>query len=129
MGQPMTTAEVTSFGTRTFKAPLDKTFEATANALKADGFEITVSKPEKGLIITNRRLIRAQGNGAGQAVAYTRQYRVAVRAKGDGTEVELAPSIFSGEADISGKPIWVIEGPEGERAVWTKLFASIQDLI
>ena len=130
----MTPGEVQASGTRTFDAPLAATFEATVGALQVLGYEIAVANPDKGVLKTQRKLLRSTGQGV--SVGYTtsinvvhvsRQYFLHLTAVGDArTQVVAEPKIFVGDDDISSGEIWALDGPQGERALWEKLFAEIQ---
>jgi hypothetical protein len=127
----MTPAEIQTNGTHTFSAPPEKVFQAAQSALKAEGYEIVTANEEKGLIKTNRKFVRADAVGnasSASAVEVTRQYILTITPdqKG-GTKVEATPKVFQGEADLSEKSVWVIEGEVGERALWKRLFKEIDD--
>jgi hypothetical protein len=125
-GVAMTPQIIHDAGTHKFHAPYAKVFAATETALTAEGFPIAASQPEKGMITTGQKLIGAVGGG-GVAVAQTRQYVVHVNPSGDGTVVVAEPRIFQGNAEVTDQPVWVIEGPEGERALWQRFFRDVQE--
>lgn len=106
-GALMTTEEVATYGTKELTAPPAKVFQAVVGALKAQGFAIAVEKPEKGLIKTNRRLIRSAAMGSAnyaQAVDYTRSYSAHIEALANGTtRLSLHPYVFAGEQDLLGR--------------------------
>jgi hypothetical protein len=129
-GAVMTPEEVAANGTHTFAASPKDTFAATAGALQTLGYMLTVVNEEKGIIKTDRKHLRAQavynGNSA-TAVGFSRQYYIRVQSTdGTNTTVVADPKVFIGERDISGDKVWALEGPEGERELWTRLFAEIQ---
>jgi len=128
-GSLMTTQEIDTYGSKDFSAPPHKVFEAVKAALRTQNFDIAMENPEKGLIKTNRRLIRAAAMGH-QAIDYTRAYiaRITPLPSG-GARVSLEPRVFAGEDDLSGKQIWVLEGDEGERLLWTRMFRDISDAL
>jgi hypothetical protein len=126
-GAAMTPVEIAMNGTRSFDAPPAKVFEAVQSALKLEGYEIAIAKPEKGIIKTNRKMVRADAYGQQSAVAVRRQYLITISADGNRTKVEAVPRVFSGEADVSDGSVWVLEGAAGERTLWNTLFKDIED--
>jgi hypothetical protein len=61
-------------------------------------------------------------------VDVTRQYYVDLKQGPDGQTMVIAqPRVYRGEADLSDQQVWVLEGPEGERTLWSKLFRDIGD--
>ena len=131
-GAELTKTEIDTSGTHTYAAPLAKVFSATQAALVADGYEIAVTNPEKGIIKTKRKYLSsaAQRTSSSTAVAQdiTRQYLLTLTAVDAGqTKVLAVPRVFQGDADVSEGSVWVIEGPQGERALWTRLFKGIDD--
>ena len=129
-GVMMTPQVIQQAGSQSFNAPYDKVFSATVNALKGEGFPIATAQPEKGMIKTGQKLIRSVargGNGSATAVDITRQYVVQVAKAGDGVMVSAEPRIFQGNAELSGQPIWDLDSPEGERALWQRLFRDIRE--
>lgn len=130
-GAYMTPQEIDANGRHTFSAPPAETFKATAGALQTLGYELTVANEEKGIIKTNRKELRAQAvatsNYTASAVSITRQYYVQLSSTdGATTTVVASPRVFVGERDVSGDQVWALEGPEGERELWRRLFAEIQ---
>jgi hypothetical protein len=131
-GALMTDTEIAAYGTKEFAAPMPKVFDATVGALKAQGYEIAVKDVEKGTIMTARKIIRSVAVGSqysATAVDITRQYTVRLHNKHGATEVVAYPRVFNGEADISARPVWELEGPVGERALWDGLFRQIAELL
>jgi hypothetical protein len=131
-GRPMTPAEVSSHGTASYDAPPAKVFAATQGALKSEGYEIALADANKGLIKTSRKLVRAEavgGAGYAQAVAATRQYVVSIHADGAKTVVVAEPRVFMGDRDLSSESVWDIEGPMGERTLWTQLFRDVREAL
>jgi hypothetical protein len=130
-GAQMTQQEIAGYGTRAFSAPPTKVFHAVVQALELEGYKVPVQNLEKGVIRTARKVLRVDavgGNGYAMAAEVTRQYYVDLRAGDNGSTVVIAaPRVYRGEADLSDQDVWVIEGPEGERALWTKLFRDIGD--
>jgi hypothetical protein len=126
----MTPAEVSSHGTATYEAAPAKVFAATQGALKSEGYEIAVADEKKGLIKTNRKLVRAHavgGPGYAEAVEATRQYVVSIHADGAKTVVVAEPRVYIGDRDLSDESVWDIEGPMGERKLWTQLFRDVRE--
>ncbi len=128
-GATLTPGEIAESGTHTFSASGKATFEAMLNALAAEGYEVAVSDEAKGIIVTKRKLVgqRAHAQAAGgsaQAVgfAYSRSYEIQLAAQGDTTQVTAKPRVFENEIDISDKPVWMLDGAAGERALWKQLF-------
>ncbi len=129
-GAMMTPQLIEQSGTQTFHAPYEKVFGATVSALKSEGYPIASAEPEKGFIKTGQKLIRSVavgGNGSAVAVDITRQYVVHVGQAGDGIGVSAEPRIFQGNAELSGGAIWDLDSPEGEKALWMRLFRDIKE--
>ncbi|MCY0985697.1 hypothetical protein OV203_01045 [Nannocystis sp. ILAH1] len=126
----ITPEEVQTHGTYTFTAPPAEVFAATLGALKTLGYPIAVTNEEKGIIKTERKFIRAMavgGNYSAQAIDFTRQYYLRLESSdGASTSVTADPKVYMGERDVSGDKVWVLEGPEGERELWKRLFTEIQ---
>jgi hypothetical protein len=131
-GAMMTPTVIEQAGTQAFKAPYEKVFTATVNALKGEGFPIAMAEPEKGLIKTGQKIIRSVavgGNHTAVAVDVTRQYVIHVGKAGDGIVVSAEPRIFQGNAELTDQPIWDLDSPQGERALWKRLFRDIQEAL
>jgi hypothetical protein len=111
--------EIDSFATRDFPGGYGNVFAAVKHALKSDGYDIIESRVERGILLTNRRSMGA---------AYRRQYDVSVTRAGANTRVRLTPRIFADNKKL-GSDSWVLEGPEGERALWDRLFAAVQQTL
>jgi hypothetical protein len=136
MGAPMTPQVIQESGTHSFNAPYAKVFAATEGALKSEGYPIAISQPDKGLIKTGQKIIKAVARGYGssssyraEAVGIARQYVVHVSRSGATTVVSAEPRIFQGNADLSDKPVWDLDSPQGERALWEGLFRDIQEVL
>ena len=131
-GQPLTPAEVQTHGTMTFDAPVPKVFTAMQGALKSEGYQIAIADPNKGLIKTDRKLVRAQAVGnqyVAQAVEATRQYVVTLKGEGAHTTVVAEPRVFMGDRDLSSETVWDLEGPMGERKLWSQLFRDVKEAL
>lgn len=129
-GAMMTPGEIATNGTHSFAFPPAEVFAATVGALRTQGYVVTVANEEKGIIKTDRKPLRAQaigGGGVAVAVEVTRQYYVRIESTDPGnTTVVADPKVFIGERDVTGDKVWRLEGPEGERELWRRLFAEIQ---
>jgi hypothetical protein len=131
-GAMMTPQIVQTSGTHTFNAPFEKVFQATQAALASEGFPIAIAKPETGFIKTGQKLIRSEaigGGGAAMATDITRQYILTVHQAGASTSVSAEPRIFQGNAELTGQAIWDLDSPQGEKALWTRLFRDIQEAL
>jgi hypothetical protein len=131
-GRPLTPTEVAQNGTASFAAPHARVFAAAQGALKSEGYEIAIADAGKGLIKTNRKLVRAQAYGNGytaQAIEVTRQYVLTLRDEGGRTVVVAEPRVFMGDRDLSDGSVWDIEGPMGERKLWSQLFRDMREAL
>lgn len=138
-GMAMTPQIVQTAGTHAFSGPYDRVFAAVASALQSEGFPIATSNSAEGMIKTGQKLIRAEavstadyrgtGYGTMTTAEITRQYVIRVRASGTTTVVTAEPRIFEGNAELSGQPIWDLDGPEGERNLWQRLFRDISEAL
>lgn len=129
-GAMLTQQEISAYGSKTVAKPLPDTFKATVGALKVMGYSIAVEDADKGLIKTERKVIRAQAVGNAHAVMATnvaRQYSLKLAESEPGkTAITATPRVFVGERDVSDDKVWVLEGPEGERQLWGALFKEIE---
>lgn len=132
-GRPMTPNEVADHGTARVAAPVGKVFAAAQGALKSEGYQVAIADPAKGLIKTNRKLVRVVGyrtsSYSAQAMEITRQYVVTLRADGPGTIIVAEPRVFQGDRDLSDNPVWDLEGPMGERKLWSQFFRDLQEAL
>jgi len=131
-GAMMTPQVIERAGTQGYKASYEKVFAGTVSALKAEGFPIASADPATGFIKTGQKVIRSVamgGNGSAVAVDITRQYVVHIRKVPEGIVVSAEPRIFQGNAELSSQPIWDLDGPEGEGALWIRLFRDIREAI
>jgi len=83
------------------------------------------SSPEKGLIVTGRKLVRVQPNiWIGGATTYTRQFVVRLFTDADTNDVVVSalPKVFENDADISERPVWDLRG---ERQLWAQFFQQV----
>jgi hypothetical protein len=129
-GRPMTPNEVAEHGTLRVNAPADRVFTAAQGALKSEGYQVAVADPSKGLIKTNRKMVRvvAQGGSySAQAIEITRQYVVTLRSDGAATVVTAEPRVFQGDRDLSDEAVWDLEGPMGERKLWSQFFRDLKE--
>lgn len=131
-GAMLTQQEIDANGTHTFNAPAEKVMKAAADALKSDGYEIAVVNPEKGLIKTGRKGLGTQVSGgqySASAVTYSRQMSLTIKPAGDGngTTVTARPRVYANDNDLSEGAVWALEGPQGERAIWSRLFREIEE--
>jgi hypothetical protein len=129
-GANLTQQELTTYGTKTLAKPLPDTFKATIGALKVMGYQIAVEDAAKGIIKTERKVIRANAIGNSTSASATniyRQYSLKLGESEPGkTAVTATPYVFIGERNVSEDKVWVIEGPEGERQLWSSLFKEIE---
>jgi hypothetical protein len=118
--------EIDAHGVVVLRASPEKVFKASAEALKALGYELEIERPEKGLLVTKRRSIAVDAPAAATEHAYFRQYTIEIRGGGGGTvRVRATPALFEDEKDVSDKRPWDLESPLGERELWKQLFAKI----
>lgn len=129
-GGPPTPAEQQSFGTRTFAAPYDVTFEATRDALTRLGYSLDFASTAQGRITTSRKELGAQaeiGLGGARASTRGRSYDLHISPVDPRhTRVTAIPHIYTDERDVSRERVWTRDGPEGEYALWRALFAKIE---
>lgn len=130
-GAMMTRTEIDQYGTHVYDAPAAKVFPAVVQALKSEGYEVPIQNPDKGTLRTDRKVIRTVAVVSGSSAAmvdYKRQYDFVIHETDGGkTQVVAIPHLFSGDTDISDQAIWALDGPQGERAIWTQMFKDIGD--
>lgn len=119
-----------TFGSRTYAAPYQATFEAARDALPTFGYTLSLSDPAAGRIVTGRLPIGVRlelGLWGRDATPLYRQYELrVVRVDPGHTQVIAVPHMYAGERDISPNREWTLDGPEGEREKWRMLFTGIE---
>jgi len=129
MGSAMHPEEIQQFGTHVVHAPKEKVFKAVTGTLQSIGFNIAVESQEKGIIKTDRKLIRAGYNGD-EGVGYYRRYDIRISELDSGkVQIIATPRVYAGDRDLSEGNVWVLDGPEGERQLWKTLFKDVDDLL
>lgn len=127
---PLTTSEQQSFGTRTFAAPYDVTFQAARDALPRLGYTLQFVDPAHGRITTSRLPIGARaevGFGGASTTVVSRSYDLRISpVDPHHTRVVAIPHKYAGERDISHQREWRRDGSQGEYANWRELFAAIE---
>jgi hypothetical protein len=128
-GSNMTPATVTARGSHVFDGDRSKVYTATIGALRTLGYDIAFTDETSGVIKTTPRDVRTQAYAnAYQAVSvtYTRSYVIKLDPKdASSTRVEATPRLFENGADISQRPVWALDSPQGEYALWDQLFREI----
>jgi len=114
--QVLTQGEVGRSGAREFSEPKATMFAICVGALTAEGYEITP-------VATKPLPVRTPGP------VTSRAYRVTVTPDGQGSRVVAQPILFAGTRDVSNSDVWVLDGPEGERAQWSDLFAVMNSAL
>ena len=56
---------------------------------------------------------------------YQRSYSVTFSDVDGGTRVRIAPHMWLDTQDVSATPVWNMEGPTGEFALWEGIFREI----
>jgi hypothetical protein len=129
----LTPQEIQAHGVVVVRASPERVFKASLAALQALGYEIAEESPEKGLIVTKRRSVPSLAEGSAESATvheYFRQYTIEIRGAGGGTSrVKVTPAIFDGGDDVSGRKVWDLESPVGERELWKQLFAKIEQML
>lgn len=131
-GRALTPNDISSYGTARFDAPTPKVFQAVQEALKSEGYEVATADLSKGLIKTNRKLVRAVAVGneySAQATEVTRQYVIKLQAEGAETVVVAEPRVFQGDLELSAREVWDLDSPMGERALWQQLFRDTKEAL
>lgn len=128
VGKVMTPQEIEQYGTKLFPAPKAKVFKAAIAALKSQGYTIAIEDEEKGIIKTAPKVMGQVVSKYSTASNY-RKYFLSITEEGGQTKVVATPKVGTGERDRSDDPAWVLEGPAGERVLWTKLFQEITELM
>jgi hypothetical protein len=126
-GAQMTRQEVLTFGTRHYRPPASEVYKAALGALRALGYEIASEAPDRGIIVTGRKVVNAAPGGYGQVIVHARQFMVRLYTDDQARDVVVSavPKVFEGDFDISEKPVWNLDG---EREIWRQLFAQM-DLV
>jgi hypothetical protein len=114
-------AEVRKYGSHNFTSSKKEVTEAAASAVKALGYEIAAVDASRGLVVTNRKIIQAVGNGYNAATFQYQQLTVKVKGEGDGSTATVVPAYFVGEKDMSEKGFNISE----LRKTWSDVFKKI----
>jgi hypothetical protein len=118
-GVTMPADEVAKHGTKIFEAPMPKVYDAVATALESQGWKIPEKHPETGFLRTSRR---AADDGL------KRRYEIELKPRLDGsTRVIVRPHLYRDGGDVSDQEVWVLDGNDGERVLWRRLFRGIRD--
>lgn len=135
-GGAMTTMEVATYGTTVIEGTPEQVYQATIAALRAEGYQIATERPDRGLIITDRRDIRtdaqyATGGSYATTSVYTRQYTMELTTESEGhVRVVATPSLYQNGIDISSRSVWDLSDDLGsEHTLWNSLFARIRQLL
>ncbi len=134
---PMSSELVDREGLRVLPASRSSVFAATAGALRVLGYSIafadqasTVLKTEPMSTLT---IASFSGSLEGQhdyrasarTNAYARSYSITFFDAPSGTLVRAAPRMYINGQDVSASPVWQLDGADGERAQWERLFREI----
>ncbi|WNG47602.1 hypothetical protein F0U60_28370 [Archangium minus] len=129
-GSTLSDKEVADYGTMSFNAPRDRVMAAAVATLTSMGFVGAVVDLEKGLIQTDRKIIRVDGVQTAQdqvvSLTYSRQYVLRFTENGDTTVVSAKPRLYENDVEISDKPIWSIQG---EQQLWKQLFTDMDTVL
>jgi hypothetical protein len=112
--------------TRSFDAPREQTFRATATALETFGYKVTLADPERGVLKTAPKLHRFQrltSSENGDFVPLSHAFVIAVREQAPNRSVVTGyMRTFSSERETTaiGKPNEPIVDE-----MWTRLFAEV----
>lgn len=133
-GKPLTNEFISQYGTRTFTAPYEKVWKAAEGVLSMEGYEVAYADMEKGVLNTKQKLLGATGQANPYSYQVTsagiyRQYLIKITRNGDQCTVVLTPKVFQGNADISDKPVWMLEGEQGEKTLFEKFFREMEELL
>ena len=126
----LTPSEQKSFGTRTFAAPLDRTFESARRALTGLGYTVAFVDVRGGRITTERKFYGVSASigldGRSATTTYIQlDLRLQVVDAGH-TRVTAVPHQYEGERDVSRERTWHLDGDDGLHAHWKSLFRSIE---
>jgi hypothetical protein len=110
----------------------EKVFQAVKDALDSENIGVSVAKPESGLIVSKRFVLAAYATG-NQYIAVgnqdTVQYDITVKAAGSDVEVVVAPRGFHNDIEVTERDVWQLDGPQGQRSRWQRLFAQIKKML
>jgi len=128
----MTPEVVQQDGRMTFQVAPEKVFKAVQDALDAENIGVSVAKPDSGLIVSKRFVLAAYATG-GRYIATanedTIQYDITVKAAGADVEVVVAPRGFHNNMEVTEREVWQLDGAQGQRARWQRLFAQIKRML
>ena len=130
---PMTPELVRDEGRMVFTGTPEKVFQAVQEALDSANIGVAVAKPETGLIVSKRFVLAAYAT-AGRYVATanedTIQYDISVKGTSDSeVEVVVAPRGYHNNMEVTDREVWQLDGPQGQRERWARLFAEIKKML
>jgi hypothetical protein len=134
-GKKMKQEYIDEYGTKTFNRSKEEIYPIIKEVLQNNGFEIELDRLEKGLIKTNKKVVGTTGNAthseyssSAQYRSNYRQYYVTINKESENeAKVVFKPKFFIGDADVSEKRIWVLNGNAGEIKIWERLFSEIEE--
>lgn len=120
MGVPMTSEIVDQRGAAAFRYPRAVVFAATEAVLRRAGYHI-------GFVDQAFTSMKTEPILAGDPTltAYERSYSVTFSDVDGGTRVRIAPHMWLNRQDVSATPVWNMDGPTGELALWEGIFREI----
>jgi hypothetical protein len=128
----MTPEVVQQDGRMVFSGAKEKVFQAVQEALDSESIGVAVAKPETGLIVSKRFVLAAYATG-GRYVATanedTIQYDITVKPTGEEVEVVVAPRGFHNNMEVTEREVWQLDGPQGQRVRWQRLFSQIKKML
>jgi hypothetical protein len=128
----MTPAVVQQEGRMTFSSTPEKVFKAVQEALESENIGVAVAKPESGLIVSKRFVLASYATG-GRYIATanedTIQYDITVKPAGADIEVMVAPRGFHNNMEVTEREVWQLDGDQGQRVRWQRLFAQIKKML
>jgi hypothetical protein len=128
----MTPDVVQQDGRLVVSGPPEKVFQAVKDALDSENIGVSVAKPETGLIVSKRFVLAAYATGnryIASANEDTIQYDITVKGAGSDVEVVVAPRGFHNNIEVTDREVWQLDGPQGQRSRWQRLFAQIKKML
>ena len=129
----MTPEVVQQDGKMVFTAPKEKVFQAVQDALEALNVGVALAKPESGLVVSKRFVLAAYASRGRYVVTGnedTIQYDISVRPASEASvEVVVSSRGYHNNMEVTEREVWQLDGPQGQRERWQRLFAEIKRML
>ncbi len=129
----MTPEMIHADGRAVFHGTAEQVFKATEDALTALNIGVAVSKPDRELIVSKHFTLSVTAQGTDYTASTyedTLQYDITVHPLAAGqVEVTATPRAFRNAKEMTDQEVWILDGENGQRPRWQKLFAEVHRML